>query len=240
MKRLRSGGDTEIQTRGILSVDKQQKRNLRDDKQPDDEEAYWSGFAAGMTKTVVQDPFESEPVAAAFSLLSKSVNDIAGEKSLVSDATSPVAVRRTRRGRIRKELRHLYFQDSFPCGVAGCTTCTEDVLDSDAERLAATQPVIILDLPILMHEADLLWGDPALNNCVLLQSLMSQVSPFKLTEVNSLSVQIRLPWLAPLGKALTLSHRCNEVTDALTRSFSGSPGLMSPRPREQAADHPRY
>lgn len=87
-------------------------------------------------------------------------------------------IKRTRIGRVRKEVKEYYLQPSFPCGLSECETCcNDDCIDEMIPlNIDEEEPIIILDLPILMHEADLLWDDPLVNNCIILQSLLSEVT----------------------------------------------------------------
>eukprot|EP01053_Blabericola_migrator_P001838 Blabericola_migrator_1__1837@NODE_14_length_24048_cov_80_277428_g11_i0_p4_GENE_NODE_14_length_24048_cov_80_277428_g11_i0NODE_14_length_24048_cov_80_277428_g11_i0_p4_ORF_typecomplete_len1123_score207_87RNB/PF00773_19/8_8e112OB_Dis3/PF17849_1/4_2e14Rrp44_CSD1/PF17216_3/7_5e13CSD2/PF17876_1/34CSD2/PF17876_1/4_1e07Rrp44_S1/PF17215_3/4e05_NODE_14_length_24048_cov_80_277428_g11_i02343602 len=142
-----------------------------------DEEAYWAQF---MTADKAKQEKESNSAIVDITAL-----DLVLEQLQISASSlrherptceAQVTLKRTRRGRLRLESREMYLQEEFPCGVEGCSLCFETTAPTpEVSRLSDDRVVYVLDEPICTQQADFLWDDPAINNCVILQSTLDEV-----------------------------------------------------------------
>ncbi|GLT82513.1 hypothetical protein SLE2022_008780 [Rubroshorea leprosula] len=76
--------------------------------------------------------------------------------------------RKTKGGRIKKEVREVYLRDDIYCGATACKIC-----DASGARLTSS-PIIILDTNVVLHQIDLL-ENPAIDNVVLLSVVLNEV-----------------------------------------------------------------
>eukprot|EP01054_Gregarina_sp_Poly1_P002506 Gregarina_sp_Poly_1__2505@NODE_167_length_12139_cov_61_777005_g148_i0_p1_GENE_NODE_167_length_12139_cov_61_777005_g148_i0NODE_167_length_12139_cov_61_777005_g148_i0_p1_ORF_typecomplete_len1156_score226_24RNB/PF00773_19/2_4e111OB_Dis3/PF17849_1/2_4e03OB_Dis3/PF17849_1/1_1e16Rrp44_CSD1/PF17216_3/1_1e16CSD2/PF17876_1/0_57CSD2/PF17876_1/4_3e08Rrp44_S1/PF17215_3/2_3e06OB_RNB/PF08206_11/0_17OB_RNB/PF08206_11/2_2e03_NODE_167_length_12139_cov_61_777005_g148_i0856012027 len=164
MKRRLSSKET-LAVADIINIDEEEDKT------------YWSQFVTNEDKEREREAAkaaaleEADPIAAILAQLR------AGGVSLTPAPGSSMSarLRRTRRGRLRLEAREFYLQDEFPCGVLECSICSENSEPPpEAVKLRNDETIWLLDGPIVAHQADFLWDDPSINNCVILQSTLDE------------------------------------------------------------------
>lgn len=87
-----------------------------------------------------------------------------------------ISYKRTRRGKIRKVVRPVYFRADVACGVKGCSSCAERDLASSDNVLDAGKPIIFVDCDTALRQIDFILQDPSLSNCVVCYTAMNYVS----------------------------------------------------------------
>lgn len=78
-----------------------------------------------------------------------------------------VSYKRTRRGKIRKQVRPVYFRDDLSCGVVGCSACAEKDTVTQQPALGTTRPILVPDAETAMSQTDFICNDSCVSNCVL-------------------------------------------------------------------------
>ncbi|XVF18162.1 hypothetical protein REPUB_Repub10bG0188600 [Reevesia pubescens] len=111
--------------------------------------------------------------------------------------------RKTKAGRIKKEVREIYLRDDIYCGASACKTC-----DTSRAPLDVASPILILDTNVLLHQIDLL-ENTAIDNAVLLLSVV-------LDEVKNKNIavynRIRALSTNPLRKFYVFSNQFHKDT----------------------------
>ncbi|KAE8664231.1 Ribonuclease II family protein isoform 2 [Hibiscus syriacus] len=79
--------------------------------------------------------------------------------------------RKTKGGKIKKEVREIYLRDDIYGGAAACKTC--DTSTSNAP-LDAASPLVVLDSNVILQQIDLL-ENPSMDNAVLLSVVLNEV-----------------------------------------------------------------
>ncbi|XVF62323.1 hypothetical protein PTKIN_Ptkin08bG0208000 [Pterospermum kingtungense] len=77
--------------------------------------------------------------------------------------------RKTKAGRIKKEVREIYLRDDIYCGANACKIC-----ETSRAPLDCASTILILDANVLLHQIDLL-ENPAIDNAVLLSVVLDEV-----------------------------------------------------------------
>lgn len=80
-------------------------------------------------------------------------------------------VKKTKSGKITKNVREHYLRDDIYCGVTICKVC-----DSSAARLSgsASSPILVLDTNVVLNQIDLL-ENPAIDDVVVLSIVLQEV-----------------------------------------------------------------
>ena len=81
--------------------------------------------------------------------------------------TTRVSYKRTRRGKIRKLVRPIYFRDDIPCGVMGCSACADKDIFTQESLIDINSSILIVDAETAVSQSDFLSGDLCVRNCVL-------------------------------------------------------------------------
>ncbi|KAG4139233.1 hypothetical protein ERO13_D07G178500v2 [Gossypium hirsutum] len=112
--------------------------------------------------------------------------------------------RKTKAGRIKKEVREIYLRDDIYCGAAACKTC-----DTSTSRapLDVASPLLILDTNVLLHQIDLL-ENSAIDNAVLLSVVLDEVKNKNMAVYN----RIRALSTNPLRKFYVFSNQFHKDT----------------------------
>ncbi|OMO55680.1 Ribonuclease II/R [Corchorus capsularis] len=109
--------------------------------------------------------------------------------------------RKTKAGRIKKEVREIYLRDDIYCGATACKLC-----DTSCARLDASA-ILILDTNVLLHQIDLL-ENPAIDNVVLLSVVLDEVKNKNMAVYN----RIRALSTNPLRKFYVFSNQFHKDT----------------------------
>ncbi|XP_007046470.2 PREDICTED: exosome complex exonuclease RRP44 homolog A [Theobroma cacao] len=109
--------------------------------------------------------------------------------------------RKTKGGRIKKEVREIYLRDDIYCGATACKTC-----DTSRARLDASA-ILIFDTNVLLHQIDLL-ENPAIDNVVLLSVVLDEVKNKNMAVHN----RIRALSTNPLRKFYVFSNQFHKDT----------------------------
>ncbi|XP_010548201.1 PREDICTED: exosome complex exonuclease RRP44 homolog A [Tarenaya hassleriana] len=81
---------------------------------------------------------------------------------------SKVFNKKTRGGRIQKQVREVYLRDDIYCGAFACKSC-----DTSAARLSSSK-IIVVDTNVVLHQIDLL-ENPAIDDVVVLSVVLDEV-----------------------------------------------------------------
>ncbi|KAG2277881.1 hypothetical protein Bca52824_060436 [Brassica carinata] len=81
---------------------------------------------------------------------------------------SKVFNKKTRGGRIQKQVREVYLRDDIYCGAFSCKSC-----DTSAARLSSPK-IIVVDTNVVLHQIDLL-ENQAIDNVVVLSVVLDEV-----------------------------------------------------------------
>lgn len=81
--------------------------------------------------------------------------------------TVRISYKRTRRGKVRKLVRPVYFRDDLVCGVTGCSLCSEKDQNFQETSLNASQRILVVDCDTAIAQTDFLLADECVDNCVL-------------------------------------------------------------------------
>ncbi|KAG7584150.1 Ribonuclease II/R [Arabidopsis suecica] len=81
---------------------------------------------------------------------------------------SKVFNKKTRGGRIQKQVREVYLRDDIYCGAFSCKSC-----DSSAARLSSPK-ILVVDTNVVLHQIDLL-ENQAIDNVVVLSVVLDEV-----------------------------------------------------------------
>ncbi|GMJ07855.1 Rrp44 homolog A, EMBRYO DEFECTIVE 2763 [Hibiscus trionum] len=112
--------------------------------------------------------------------------------------------RKTKGGKIKKEVREIYLRDDIYCGAAACKTC-----DTSTSRspLDAASPLLVLDTNVLLQQIDLL-ENPVIDNVVLLSVVLDEVKNKNMAVYN----RIRALSTNPLRKFYVFSNQFHKDT----------------------------
>lgn len=90
--------------------------------------------------------------------------------------TVKVSYKRTRRGKVRKTVRPVYFRDDVSCGVKGCCICADKDIADSRPFLDSTKPILIVDSDTALNQTDFLLNDPAVANCVICYTVLNRLT----------------------------------------------------------------
>jgi exosome complex exonuclease DIS3/RRP44 len=91
------------------------------------------------------------------------------------DGTARVSYKRTRRGKIRKLVRPVYFRDDISCGVISCSICSEKDGVFCQPSLEAMKRILIVDPETACTQTDFVLSDECMSNCVLSYTALNAV-----------------------------------------------------------------
>ncbi|KAK9013098.1 hypothetical protein V6N11_041119 [Hibiscus sabdariffa] len=112
--------------------------------------------------------------------------------------------RKTKGGKIKKEVREIYLRDDIYCGAAACETCDTS---TSCAPLDAASPLLVLDTNVLLQQIDLL-ENPAIDNAVLLSVVLDEVKNKNMAVYN----RIRALSTNPLRKFYVFSNQFHKDT----------------------------
>lgn len=84
-----------------------------------------------------------------------------------STEPSRISFKRTRRGKIRKMVRPVYFREDIPCGIIGCRACADKDTVAHPLVLNGDSDIIIFDADTTKTQIDFILNDAAVANCVI-------------------------------------------------------------------------
>ena len=103
--------------------------------------------------------------------------------------TVAVSYKRTRKGKVRKQVRPVYLRSDVACGVLGCVSCIEKDTSSQHPVISSVQPIVLPDPETTAGQTDFLCQDDCVRNCVLTYSSLNfsqQVSRARTDKLRSL------------------------------------------------------
>ena len=83
------------------------------------------------------------------------------------DGMTRVSYKRTRRGKIRKLVRPIYFRGDISCGLMGCSVCSEKDGVYHHPTLQPMKQILIIDPETACNQTDFIVSDDCVTNCVL-------------------------------------------------------------------------
>jgi exosome complex exonuclease DIS3/RRP44 len=91
------------------------------------------------------------------------------------DGSVRVSYKRTRKGKIRKLVRPVYFREDISCGVSGCTTCADKEGIFHHPELDMVEKILVPDPETLCLQTDFIVSDQCVTNCVLSYTALNVV-----------------------------------------------------------------
>jgi exosome complex exonuclease DIS3/RRP44 len=89
--------------------------------------------------------------------------------------TVRVSFKRTRRGKIRKIVRPVFFREDIACGIIGCSSCAEKDIFTQPSTLDLAKPILVIDAETAVHQSDFLLQDTCVSNCILSYTVLDAV-----------------------------------------------------------------
>ena len=139
--------------------------------------------------------------------------------------TVRVSYKRTRRGKVRKLVRPVYFREDIPCGVIGCSECAEKETFGQEATIDPNSPILIVDPETAILQTDFIANDLSVNNCILCYTALDaveQVDRAKSDKLRALSEE-----LGASAKGRSFYSFPNEFVRSTFVPFAGSEELGS-------------
>ncbi|KAE8645869.1 exosome complex exonuclease RRP44 homolog A [Cucumis sativus] len=119
-------------------------------------------------------------------------------------------VKKTKSGKVMKQVREHYLRDDIYCGASICKKC-----DSSVARLgASTSPILVLDTNVVLTQIDLL-ENPAIDDVVMLSVVLDEVKNKNLSVYN----RVRALCSNPLRRFFVFSNEHHK--DTYIKDMSG-------------------
>jgi exosome complex exonuclease DIS3/RRP44 len=89
--------------------------------------------------------------------------------------TVRVSYKRTRRGKIRKLVRPVFFRDDIACGVVGCQNCVDKDISTQLPAIDSSKTILVVDSETAVTQTDFILQDSCVSNCVLCYTALDRV-----------------------------------------------------------------
>jgi exosome complex exonuclease DIS3/RRP44 len=86
---------------------------------------------------------------------------------LPQDSSVRVQYKRTRRGKVRKLVRPVYFREDIPCGISGCSKCADKDTYSQVPIIDPMKRILVVDPDTAVTQTDFILTDPSVSNCII-------------------------------------------------------------------------
>ncbi|PNX91628.1 exosome complex exonuclease rrp44-like protein, partial [Trifolium pratense] len=90
-------------------------------------------------------------------------------------------VKKTKGGKVMKQVREHYLRDDIYCGAPSCTVCDT----SNARLSASPSTILVLDTNVVLNQIDLL-ENPAIDDVVVLSIVLDEVKNKNMSVYNRL------------------------------------------------------
>ena len=89
--------------------------------------------------------------------------------------TVRISYKRTRRGKVRKIVRPVYFREDLSCGVVGCSLCADKDVFTQEPTIDINSRILVVDCETAVTQTDFLASEDCVNNCVLCYTALDAV-----------------------------------------------------------------
>ncbi|XP_071724421.1 exosome complex exonuclease RRP44 homolog A-like [Rutidosis leptorrhynchoides] len=86
--------------------------------------------------------------------------------------------KKTRHGKVQKQVREVYLRDDISCGATSCKSC-----DTSTARLSSSSTILVIDTNVVLNQIDLL-ENQAIENVVVLTVVLDEVKNKNLSVYN--------------------------------------------------------